>query len=110
MRQAWLRLLQLEVARRRGEDSIEEHAMPIVRIETFVGRDEETKSELVAEITATICKFLGNEPAQVHVVFEEYEPINWATGGALWSAKAAKECHERQRWEKGRWLTEREGA
>lgn len=71
--------------------------MPIVRIETFVGRDEETKSVLAAEITATICKFLGNEPAQVHVVFEEYEPINWATGGVLWSTKVAKEGQERTR-------------
>ncbi|MER9095479.1 4-oxalocrotonate tautomerase family protein [Mesorhizobium sp. M0700] len=61
-----------------------EQAMPVIHIETFKS-DDDKKAQLVAEITKLFCDKMNLRPEQIHVVFDEYEPNNWATGGKLWS-------------------------
>ncbi|MGX5851162.1 tautomerase family protein [Mesorhizobium sp. PL10] len=61
-----------------------EYDMPVIHIETFKA-DDDKKEDLAAEITKLFCDKMNLRPEQIHVVFDEYEPSNWATGGKLWS-------------------------
>ncbi|GLR45313.1 hypothetical protein GCM10007880_58300 [Mesorhizobium amorphae] len=58
--------------------------MPVIHIETFKA-DDDKKAKIAAEITRLFCEKSDLKPEQVHVVFDEYAPNNWATGGKLWS-------------------------
>lgn len=58
--------------------------MPVIHIETFKS-DDSKKADLASEITKLFCEKMNLKPEQIHVVFDEYEPNNWATGGKLWS-------------------------
>ncbi|ESX09716.1 MULTISPECIES: 4-oxalocrotonate tautomerase family protein [unclassified Mesorhizobium] len=60
--------------------------MPVIHIETFKS-DDDKKAYLATEITKLFCDKMNLKPEQIHVVFDEYEPNNWATGGKLWSRK-----------------------
>ncbi|MGX9144704.1 tautomerase family protein [Mesorhizobium sp. 128a] len=58
--------------------------MPVIHIETFKS-DDDKKTEIAAEITNLFVQKMNLRPEQIHVVFDEYTPNNWATGGKLWS-------------------------
>lgn len=63
--------------------------MPTVHVELFAGRSVEQKRAAAIAITEAVVKTLGGSYAGVDIVFQEVERHNWATGGELWSDKAA---------------------
>lgn len=63
--------------------------MPTIRVEMFEGRTLEQKRALAQALTEATVRTLGASPDSVDVVFTEVARHNWATGGQLWSDKAA---------------------
>ena len=63
--------------------------MPTIRIEMFEGRTAEQKRALVAAITDACVKTIGASPDSVDILLFDIAKQNWATGGQLWSDKAA---------------------
>ena len=63
--------------------------MPTIRIELFEGRTAEQKRALAQEITAACVKVLGGSPDGIDVIFQDVARHDWATGGTLWSERAA---------------------
>jgi 4-oxalocrotonate tautomerase len=63
--------------------------MPTLRVELFEGRTPEQKSALAAAFTEACVKILGSSPDGVDILFYDIARHNWATGGTLWSDKAA---------------------
>jgi 4-oxalocrotonate tautomerase len=58
--------------------------MPYVNVRiTRDGVSAEQKSQIVAEITATLQRVLGKRPEHTHVVIDEVEPENWGFAGLL---------------------------
>ena len=64
--------------------------MPTLRVELFEGRTAEQKRALAKELTEACVRVLGGSADGVDVVFFDIRRDNWATGGVLWSDKAAK--------------------
>ena len=64
--------------------------MPTIRIEMFEGRTPEQKRALVAAVTEACVKTIGASPDSVDILLFDIAKQNWATGGALWSDKAAQ--------------------
>ncbi|KQW38168.1 4-oxalocrotonate tautomerase [Rhizobacter sp. Root404] len=64
--------------------------MPTIRIEMFEGRTPEQKRALVAAVTEACVKTIGASPESVDILLFDIAKQNWATGGTLWSDKAAK--------------------
>lgn len=64
--------------------------MPTIRVELFEGRSVEQKRALAQALTEAAVKTLGGSPDGVDIVFHDIPRHNWATGGVLWSDKAAK--------------------
>jgi len=64
--------------------------MPTLRVELFEGRTAEQKRALARELTEACVRVLGGSADGVDVVFFDIRRDNWATGGVLWSDKAAK--------------------
>ena len=63
--------------------------MPTIRIDMFEGRTPDQKRALVAAITEACVKTIGASPESVDIVLFEIAKQNWATGGVLWSERAA---------------------
>ena len=63
--------------------------MPTIRVELFAGRTVEQKRALAAALTEATVKTLGGSPDGIDVVFHDIQRHDWATGGQLWSDKAA---------------------
>ena len=63
--------------------------MPTIRVEMFEGRTPEQKSALVAALTEACVKTIGASPESVDILLFDMAKQNWATGGKLWSEKAA---------------------
>ena len=63
--------------------------MPTIRIELFEGRTVEQKRALAREITDACVRVLGGSPDAVDIVYSDIARHDWATGGTLWSDKAA---------------------
>jgi 4-oxalocrotonate tautomerase len=63
--------------------------MPTLHVEFFAGRTVEQKRALAAALTEATVRTLGTAPETVQVLFHDIERHNWATGGVLWSDKAA---------------------
>jgi 4-oxalocrotonate tautomerase len=63
--------------------------MPTIRIEMFEGRSAEQKRALVAAITEACVRTIGVSPESVHILLFDIAKQDWATGGTLWSDKAA---------------------
>jgi 4-oxalocrotonate tautomerase len=63
--------------------------MPTIHIELFAGRSVEMKRALAQEITAACVRVLGGSADGVDVIFSDVARHDWATGGVLWSDKAA---------------------
>lgn len=55
--------------------------MPIVRVEMLAGRSQQAKQEIAAEITATIARHTGSDPAHVYVMFADVAHADWAVAG-----------------------------
>lgn len=63
--------------------------MPTIRVELLKGRTLEQKRAYAQALTETTVKVLGGSPESVDVVFFDIPRHNWATGGRLWSERAA---------------------
>jgi 4-oxalocrotonate tautomerase len=63
--------------------------MPSIRVELFEGRTPQQKRDLAREITEACVRVLGSAPDSVDVMFFDIARQDWATGGVLWSDKAA---------------------
>ena len=63
--------------------------MPTVHIELFAGRTVEQKRACAQAVTEAVTRTLGGSPDTLDVIFVEVERHDWATGGSLWSDKAA---------------------
>lgn len=63
--------------------------MPTIRIEMFEGRTPEQKRALVAAVTEACVKTIGASPESVDILLFDIAKQNWASGGRLWSDKAA---------------------
>ena len=63
--------------------------MPTIRVELFAGRTVEQKRALAQALTEATTRTLGGSPDAVDVIFCDVERHDWATGGKLWSDKAA---------------------
>lgn len=63
--------------------------MPSIRVELFEGRSVEQKRALAQALTEATVRTLGGSPDGVDVVFFDIARHDWATGGTLWSDKAA---------------------
>lgn len=63
--------------------------MPTIRVEMFEGRTPEQKRALAAAITEACVRTIGASPDSVDILMFDIAKQNWATGGTLWSDKAA---------------------
>ena len=63
--------------------------MPTIRVEMFEGRTPEQKRALAAALTEACVRTLGSSPDSVDVLLFDIAQQNWATGGTLWSERAA---------------------
>lgn len=63
--------------------------MPTLRVELFEGRTPQQKAALAKELTDACVRVLGGSAAGVDVLFFDIARHDWASGGTLWSEKAA---------------------
>jgi 4-oxalocrotonate tautomerase len=63
--------------------------MPTIRVEMFEGRTPEQKRALAAALTEACVRTIGASPDSVDILLFDIAKQNWATGGTLWSDKAA---------------------
>ena len=63
--------------------------MPTLRVELFAGRTTEQKAALARELTDACVRVLGGSAGGIDIVFYDIERADWASGGVLWSDKAA---------------------
>ena len=63
--------------------------MPTIHVELFAGRTLDQKRALAQALTDATVKTLGGSADSVDVIFRDVERHDWATGGQLWSDKAA---------------------
>lgn len=63
--------------------------MPTIRVELFEGRSVEQKRALAKELTEACVRVLGGSADGIDVIFSDVARHDWATGGVLWSDKAA---------------------
>jgi 4-oxalocrotonate tautomerase len=63
--------------------------MPTIRVELFEGRTVEQKRALAQALTEACVKTLGGSADGVDILFYDIARHDWATGGQLWSDKAA---------------------
>lgn len=61
--------------------------MAYVRIEMLSGRSEEQKAMIARAVTDALQEHAGIAPARLFIVFEDVAAENWASDGALVSAK-----------------------
>ena len=63
--------------------------MPTIHVELFAGRTLDQKRALAQALTDATVKTLGGSADSVDVIFVDVQRQDWATGGVLWSDKAA---------------------
>jgi 4-oxalocrotonate tautomerase len=63
--------------------------MPTIHVQMFAGRTLEQKRALAKALTDATVATLGAKPESVDVIFTDVQRQDWATGGELWSDKAA---------------------
>ena len=63
--------------------------MPTIHVELFAGRTQDQKRALALALTEATVKTLGGSAAAIDVIFRDVQRHDWATGGQLWSDKAA---------------------
>ncbi|MDW3206468.1 MAG: 2-hydroxymuconate tautomerase [Alphaproteobacteria bacterium] len=62
--------------------------MPIIRVEMFEGRSEDSKAALVEALTESFVSTCGGSPESVHIVINDISKQNWGVAGTLISRKA----------------------
>jgi 4-oxalocrotonate tautomerase len=62
-----------------------EYNMPVVRVTWFEGKEPVTKAVVAKEITESIVKHTGTDPAYIYVIFEDVKPSNWAGAGQMYA-------------------------
>lgn len=55
--------------------------MPIVKIEIWKGRNEETKEILIRNVTKAVSESINCPPEKVIVIIEDSPKANWGIGG-----------------------------
>ena len=55
--------------------------MPIIDISMLEGRSDETKAEIIKEITDAFCRVTGNAPDSVKVLLRDVPHANWGAAG-----------------------------
>ena len=63
--------------------------MPSIHVTLFKGRTVAQKRALAQALTDATVRVLGAAPEAVDIIFTDVERHDWATGGKLWSDKAA---------------------
>ncbi len=63
--------------------------MPTIHVELFAGRTVDLKRALAQALTEATVRTLGGSPEAVDVIFTDVHKHDWASGGQLWSDKAA---------------------
>ena len=63
--------------------------MPVVRVSWFEGKTQQAKKAVAAEITESIVKNTGTDPAYIYVIFEDVAPSDWAGAGKLYGEAPA---------------------
>jgi 4-oxalocrotonate tautomerase len=63
--------------------------MPTIHVELFAGRTVDQKRALAQALTEATVRTLGGSPDAVDVIFTDVQKHDWASGGQLWSDKAA---------------------
>jgi len=64
-----------------------EKKMPLIQVDMFEGRTQETKREFVEAITRETCRVLKCEPGAVAIILRDVKKSDWASGGVIWSEK-----------------------
>jgi 4-oxalocrotonate tautomerase len=64
-----------------------EATMPLIHVEMFEGRTQETKREFVEAITRETCRVLKCEASAVDIIMRDVKKSDWASGGVIWSEK-----------------------
>jgi 4-oxalocrotonate tautomerase len=57
--------------------------MPVIVAYVLKGRSPDIKRRLAAALTASVADILDVQPQSVHVLIDELDRENWATGGEL---------------------------
>ena len=57
--------------------------LPYIEINTWSGKDKETKRRLVEEVTKAVISVLDIKPEMVSVIIRDIPKGNWAVGGVL---------------------------
>ena len=63
--------------------------MPTLHVALFEGRTVEQKAALARALTDACVAVLGGSADSVDVIFRDVARHDWATGGRLWSERAA---------------------
>ena len=63
--------------------------MPTIHVELFEGRTPQQKAQLAKELTDACVRVLGGSADAIDVIYRDVARHDWATGGVLWSEKAA---------------------
>jgi 4-oxalocrotonate tautomerase len=61
--------------------------MPYVKIEMLSGRTKEQKAKLVKDVTEALQRNCAAKPESTHIVIQDVDKENWASGGVLLSDK-----------------------
>lgn len=64
--------------------------MPVVNIQMFEGRSDESKQKIAKDVTDSIAKHTGVDPQYVYVIFNDVELKNWAISGEAYSETLKK--------------------
>lgn len=55
--------------------------MPFIEINMLEGRTDETKADLIREVTETVCRVLESPPERVRIIIRDVPHVNWGAGG-----------------------------
>jgi 4-oxalocrotonate tautomerase len=61
--------------------------MPIVKIDLWEGRDDDTKESLIKNVSEAVAKTMGIAIGHVTVVLQEFPKKHWGMGGIPASKK-----------------------
>lgn len=61
--------------------------MPLAQLTIIEGRDDETKAELIANVTDAICETLNAPRESIRVLIQEIPEKHWGIGGRSFYAR-----------------------
>ena len=65
------------------ELTLEEYAVPMIKVTWMAGRTPAQKQAVAARITDALCEESGVTPEQCWIVFHDVASTDWAAGGTL---------------------------